>query len=53
MGNPFQEITPTIRILHSRGAGIRFNPMGPGTYMGGCQNYGPLLGPLSSRCRIN
>ena len=21
-------------------------------YMGGCQNYGPLLGPLNTRCRI-
>ena len=20
--------------------------------MGGCQNYGPLLGPLNTRCRI-
>ena len=20
-------------------------------YMGGCQNYGPLLGPLNTRCR--
>ena len=20
--------------------------------MGGCQNYGPLLGPLNARCRI-
>ena len=21
-------------------------------YMGGCQNYGPLLGPLNTRCGI-
>ena len=21
-------------------------------YMGGCQNYGPLLGPLNTRCHI-
>ena len=21
-------------------------------HMGGCQNYGPLLGPLNTRCRI-
>ena len=21
-------------------------------YIGGCQNYGPLLGPLNTRCRI-
>ena len=21
-------------------------------YMGGCQNYGPFLGPLNTRCRI-
>ena len=23
----------------------------PNEYMGGCQNYGPLLGPLNTRCR--
>ena len=23
-----------------------------GPYMGGCQNYGPFLGPLNTRCRI-
>ena len=21
-------------------------------YMAGCQNYGPLLGPLTTRCRL-
>ena len=21
-------------------------------YLGGCQNYGPLLGPLNTRCRV-
>ena len=21
-------------------------------HLGGCQNYGPLLGPLNTRCRI-
>ena len=24
----------------------------PSSCMGGCQNYGPLLGPLNTRCRI-
>ena len=28
-------------------------PLVLGNYhMGGCQNYGPLLGPLNTRCRI-
>ena len=24
----------------------------PGSHVGGCQNYGPFLGTLNSRCRI-
>ena len=24
----------------------------PQSYMGGCQNYGPFLGTLNTRCRI-
>ena len=33
-----------------RPRGLNVVPLG--WYMGGCQNYGPLLGPLKTRCRI-
>ena len=42
-----------IEYLDPWGSGLRsvIAPYSP-TYMGGCQNYGPLLGTLNSRCRI-
>ena len=38
----------TIDLAESRA----ISRMGVGFHMGGCQNYGPLSGPLNTRCRI-
>ena len=41
-----------IMIIGFRRRAPGLVPLRPQAYMGGCQNYGPLLGPLNTRCRI-
>ena len=39
-------------MLNNAGHDCRHEVAWPSMYMGGCQNYGPFLGPLNTRCRI-
>ena len=41
-----------LRLIRALQLGWSFQAAPLGSYMGGCQNYGPFLGTLNIRCRI-
>ena len=44
--------TPTVGAWILTKTVVPYSNIAIVCYMGGCQNYGPLLGPLNNMCRI-